>query len=259
MIALLSPSKTQDFESALAFSTATQPRFKEQTLQLAHQLKGYSAGELSELMKISDSLAELNEGRFQAFQDSFTKKNARQALLAFKGDVYTDIQVNEYSADEFNYAQDHLRILSGLYGLLRPLDFIQPYRLEMKTPLNNSQGKDLYAFWGSQLTEQLQKDLRAQGDDIVVNLASKEYAKALKLKELDAEVVSPVFLDKKPGKDAKIIAIYAKKARGTMANYLIRHRISKKADITHFAEDGYSYQKNLSKDHEMVFLRTHSS
>ncbi|MDF2379637.1 MAG: peroxide stress protein YaaA [Candidatus Gracilibacteria bacterium] len=255
MIALLSPSKTQDFETDYSAVKSTQLRFKDQSLELIELLKQYSPDEISKLMKLSQNLSELNTDRYSSYQKDFRQAETQQALMAFIGDVYTYIEVHQYDQKDFEFAQDHVRIISGLYGLVRPLDRIQTYRLEMKTALKNDKGKNLYAFWGSELREILEKDLSQQGDQVIVNLASMEYSKALQLSQIHAEVVTPVFKEKKSGKELSIIALYAKEARGMMTNFIIKNRLQKPEQLKAFDQTGYVYQEELSENGEMVFVR----
>lgn len=258
MIAILSPSKTQDFESPLVTQSFTEGRFHKESEELVKILQKYPQEDLMKLMSISENLAQLNYDRFQEFEREYTELNSRQALLAFKGDVYTHIEVDQYSEDDFQFAQKHLRTISGLYGLLRPLDRMQPYRLEMKTGLMNERGKNLYEFWGSELRETLEKDLSEQGDKIVVNLASKEYSKALQLKKIDADVINVAFKEEKPGEEPKIIALFAKLARGMMANYIVKNRLSDPEQLKEFSQTGYAFQKDFSNEGEYVFVRNQS-
>ncbi|MCL4123732.1 UNVERIFIED_CONTAM: hypothetical protein GTU68_067122 [Idotea baltica] len=205
-------------------------------------------------MSISNKLAELNADRYDAWQPKATKKNARQALLAFKGDVYVGLQANTFEAADFDFAQNHLAMLSGLYGILRPLDLMQPYRLEMGTKLKNECGKDLYDFWGDDITLALNKQLKKNQGDVLVNLASNEYFRSVRVDQLNAKVIAPVFKDLKNGK-YKIISFFAKKARGTMAGWIIRKRITDAKKLTKFAEDGYYYSAEESTADKPVFLR----
>ena len=255
MIVTLSPSKSLDYDSPLATERYTQPDFLDDAQALVDILRGYDVEGLGELMGISENLSELNVERFQSWSRPFTPDNARQALLAFDGDVYTDIGTDSYDEDDFAFAQDHVRTLSGLYGLLRPLDLIQPYRLEMGTRLENSRGKNLYAFWGARIARALNEALAKQGDDVVVNLASKEYFKAIDQSALDARIVTPVFQQLRKNGDYRIVAIYAKRARGTMTDWIVRHRITEPAELAEFAEDGYRYDAEASTEDDFVFLR----
>ena len=205
-------------------------------------------------MDVSDKIAELNYERFQQFSTPFSTENARQALFAFKGDVYTGIDIENYNCKELDFAQDHLRILSGLYGLLRPLDLIQPYRLEMKTKLKNPRGKDLYTFWGDRLAKELTKELESQKQAVLVNLASNEYFKAINKKELKADIITPVFKEHKNGKYS-VIAIFAKKARGMMSDFIIKNKIEDPERLKTFKQEGYEFSEPQSKGNELVFIR----
>lgn len=254
MLMVISPAKTLDYTSPLATETFTQPRFLEQSSQLIEVLRKLSPSELAELMKLSDKLAGLNVARFTEWQPDFTLENARQAILAFKGDVYTGLDAQTLSADDFNYAQQHLRILSGLYGVLRPLDLMQPYRLEMGTKLDNAQGKNLYEFWGTRITESLNQCIAENKTDTVLNLASNEYFKAVKPKQLAGTLINVDFKDLKNGQ-YKIISFYAKKARGLMARYVIQHKIDSVEALKNFSEQGYYYSAEQSKPNHLVFLR----
>ena len=207
MLIVISPAKTLDYDTPPATKTATQPDFLDQSAKLIKELKQLSPQEIASLMNISDKLAQLNAARFEAWNKKFTTKNAKQAVLAFKGDVYTGLDADSLSEKQFEFAQKHLRILSGLYGLLRPLDLMQAYRLEMGTKFANQRGKDLYSFWGNQITDKLNEELSSQKKPVLVNLASNEYFKSIKTKELKAEIITPVFKDWKGGK-YKIISFY---------------------------------------------------
>ena len=257
MLTILSPSKTQDFSngsvdvSKLPNST---PVLLDDSQKLVKELKKKSEADIADLMDVSEKIATLNHERYQHFSVPFTAENARQALLAFKGDVYTDIAVDDYSEQEFAFAQDHLRIISGLYGLLRPLDLMQPYRLEMKTSLENSRGENLYKFWGNRITQQLNEALQSQESKVLVNLASNEYFKSIDTKQLVGEVITPVFKENKDGK-YKVIAIYAKRARGKMANFIIRQAIDQPEQLKTFTDGGYEYSDSLSSEREWVFVR----
>ncbi|ERH63065.1 hypothetical protein N172_22340 [Pantoea dispersa EGD-AAK13] len=254
MLMVISPAKTLDYESPLATSRFTQPALLEKSQQLIDVARDLSPAQIASLMGISDKLAHLNADRFSQWQPPFSPDNARQAILAFKGDVYTGLQAETFSEADFDFAQKHLRMLSGLYGLLRPLDLMQPYRLEMGIKLANPAGKDLYSFWGDLLTQKLNDALAEQGDDVLINLASDEYFKAIKPKQLNAELVKPVFLDEKNGK-FKVISFYAKKARGLMSRYVIEKRLTKPAQLKKFDVDGYFFDAAESKGNELVFKR----
>jgi hypothetical protein len=254
MLMVISPAKTLDFESPLATQRFTQSTLLEKSQQLIDVARDLSPAQIGSLMGISDKLAHLNADRFNQWQPPFTLDNARQAILAFKGDVYTGLQAETFSEADFDFAQQHLRMLSGLYGVLRPLDLMQPYRLEMGIKLANPAAKDLYGFWGDLLTQKLNDAMAEQGDEVLINLASDEYFKAVKPKQLNGELIKPVFLDEKNGK-FKVISFYAKKARGLMSRYVIQNRLSKPEQLKQFDVDGYFYAADESKGNELVFKR----
>lgn len=254
MLTVLSPAKTLDYESPLATEVHSTPDFLDDAETLIGELRELSPPRVSELMGISPRLGDLNFGRYLNWHRPFTPDNARQAVLAFKGDVYTGLAADELSEKDLKWAQDHLRILSGLYGLLRPLDLMQPYRLEMGTRLANSRGKNLYEFWGDRITSALNQCLAQQPSPVLVNLASNEYFSAVQKKKLDGDVITPVFRDWKNGR-YKVISFYAKKARGMMANHIIRHRLTDPAGLRDFADGGYRFDEGLSSAREWVFLR----
>lgn len=258
MLITISPAKTLDFESPLATTHFTQPELLKYSQQLIEECRKLSSSDIASLMKISDKLAGLNAARFGEWQPNFTPENARQAILAFKGDVYTGMQAELFSEDDFQFAQQHLRMLSGLYGVLRPLDLMQPYRLEMGIKLKNKKGSDLYQFWGNTITEALNKALEEQGDNILINLASDEYFKSVNLKKLNAEIVKPVFLDEKNGK-YKVISFYAKKARGLMSRFIIQEKLTNKAQLKEFDLEGYQFNSAESEGNTLVFKRTESA
>jgi len=253
MLMIISPAKTLDYESPLATETHTQPDFLDDACELIDQLKELEPHQVSNLMSISDKLGQLNAERFQSWHTPFTPDNARQAVLAFKGDVYTGLDAESFSSGDFSFAQKHLRILSGLYGLLKPLDLMQPYRLEMGTRFENTRGKDLYAFWGTKITDALNQ-LLASDDKVLVNLASNEYFKSVQKKHLDARLVTPQFKDWKNGQ-YKMISFYAKKARGLMCRYAIQNRITQADDLKGFNLDGYYFSEDQSDNNNWVFLR----
>lgn len=254
MLIVVSPAKTLDYESPLATQKFTQPELVEYSKQLIDVCRQLTPADIASLMKVSDKIASLNVARFEQWSEEFTTENARQAILAFKGDVYTGLDAQTLSDADFEYAQKHLRMLSGLYGLLKPLDLMQPYRLEMGTKLANEQGSNLYQFWGSIITEKLNAAIEAQGDNVLINLASNEYFKAVKPKLLDAQIITPVFKDCKNGQ-YKVISFYAKKARGMMARYIIENRIDSVADLTQFDSAGYYFVEEESSPTELVFKR----
>ncbi|WP_224997956.1 peroxide stress protein YaaA [Cesiribacter sp. SM1] len=254
MLIIISPSKTQDFAPLPRSLSYTQPHFLDESSKLVTELRKKKPAALRELMDISDNLAELNHSRYQEWQVPFTIENAKQALFAFKGDVYTGIPAEEYSDEELQYAQEHLRILSGLYGLLRPLDLMQPYRLEMKIKLKNKRGADLYKFWGSRLTEGLNDALQQQKEAVLVNLASNEYYKAVQPKNIKGRIITPQFKEFKNGKYSTV-ALFAKRARGLMTDYILRNRLEAPEDIKGFNQEGYSYSEPQSTGDEWVFVR----
>lgn len=254
MILLLSPAKSLDYESPLLSKRSTKPRFIEDSAELIAQLRKLSVDEVGKLMSISEKLAQLNYDRFASWEQEFTKENARPAIWAFTGDVYQGMELAEWTAGDFAIAQARVRILSGLYGILRPLDLMQPYRLEMGTKFANQRGKNLYEFWGSALTDSLNADLKKSGSNFVVNLASNEYFSAVKKKELAGQLITPVFKDEKNGK-YKIISFYAKKARGMMADYIVRNEVTDPQVLQKFKTAGYRFSKADSDDATLVFLR----
>ena len=253
MLMLISPAKTLDFETPAHTAHYSQPDFLNESQQLIDALRDLAPQDISALMKISDKLGTLNYQRFADWQTPFSPDNAKQAVLAFRGDVYTGLAADNMSDDDLAFAQQHLRILSGLYGLLRPLDLIQAYRLEMGTKFANARGKNLYDFWGGEITEAINAQLEDAGP-LVVNLASNEYFGAVKPKALNAEVITPVFKDFKNGK-YKIISFYAKKARGLMSAYIIKNRITDAEQLKAFDVDGYYFSPEESSASEWVFLR----
>ncbi|HLV77196.1 MAG TPA: peroxide stress protein YaaA [Marinobacter sp.] len=256
MLMIISPAKTLDYESPLATERYTQPEFLDDACELIDQLKALEPHQVSNLMSISDKLGQLNAERFRTWRTPFTPDNARQAVLAFKGDVYTGLDAASFSEDDFDFAQKHLRMLSGLYGLLRPLDLMQPYRLEMGTRFENSRGKDLYAFWGTRLTRAL-NELLASDDKVLVNLASNEYFKSVQKKDIEGRLITPQFKDWKNGQ-YKMISFYAKKARGLMCRYAIQNRITQAEDLKGFDFDGYYFSDEQSSADNWVFLRDES-
>ncbi|MHA6494156.1 peroxide stress protein YaaA [Pseudomonas borbori] len=254
MLMVISPAKTLDYETPPAIQRYTQPAHLDHAQDLINQLRDLSPAQIAELMHLSDKLAGLNAARVGSWSRTFTPENAKQALLAFKGDVYTGLKAEDFSEADFDFAQDHLRMLSGLYGVLRPLDLMQPYRLEMGTKLANPRGKDLYAFWGEQISGWLNEALAAQGDDTLINLASNEYFAAVKRHALNARVIDTEFRDLKNGQ-YKIISFYAKKARGLMARYVIKERLIDPTGLKDFNDQGYAYSSALSTPNKLVFLR----
>ena len=254
MLILVSPSKTFDFDTAPRTRKSTQPVFLDESKQLIRELKKLSPQDICSLMSVSSNLGELTHERFKKWKLPFTADNAKQAVLAFKGDLYNGLEAEDLSATDLNYAQKHLRILSGLHGVLRPLDLIQPYRLEIGTDFANQRGKNLYEFWGDRITDELNKTLSTLKSDIVINLASNEYFRAINKKKLEATVISPAFKDLKNG-NYKIISFYAKKARGQMAGWIIRNRVDNPTQLRKFRIAGYRYRKELSAPGSPTFSR----
>ena len=257
MLMVISPAKTLDYETPPATSRFTLPQYLDHSQALIEQLRELSPAQISQLMHVSDKIGGLNAARFGSWTPAFTPDNAKQALLAFKGDVYTGMHAEDFSQADFDYAQQHLRLLSGLYGLLRPLDLMQPYRLEMGTKLANARGKDLYAFWGTRISEWLNQALAEQGDDVLLNLASNEYFSAVKKSALNARIINTEFKDLKNGQH-KIISFYAKKARGMMSRFVIKERIDNPEHLKQFDEQGYRFSAEQSKPDLLVFLRDHA-
>jgi cytoplasmic iron level regulating protein YaaA (DUF328/UPF0246 family) len=253
MIAIISPAKRLDFDNRVDFKP-TEVRFKKETKSLIETLRQKSEKEVQTLMSLSDRLANLNLERYQQFQTDATPKDAKQALFAFQGDVYQGMQADTFDKNDVDYAQQHLRMLSGLYGILRPLDMIQPYRLEMGTKLSINGHDTLYSFWGDKIAKALQKDLQEQGDDIIINLASNEYFKAVDTKAMEARIVDVDFKEVKAGK-YKTVAIYAKKARGMMAHFMIKNKISNPQHLQGFDYDGYTFNDSISEGNKLVFTR----
>ncbi len=256
MLIVISPAKTLDFDTQACTDNYSQAVFLDDAQQLMQLLRKLSRTELSQLMKISAKLADLNYDRNINWQLPFSPKNAKQAVLAFKGDVYTGLAAENYTAEDFQFAQKHLRILSGLYGLLKPLDLIQAYRLEMGTKLPNPNGKNLYAFWNDKVTTAINATLEQENANVLINLASNEYFKVIKPKLLNARVITPVFKDFKNGQ-YKVISFLAKKARGYMTSYIIKNKIAKAIDIKAFNEYGYAYNEHMSTDGQWVFTKEH--
>jgi cytoplasmic iron level regulating protein YaaA (DUF328/UPF0246 family) len=257
MLIVLSPAKSLDYETPARIKTHTLPRFNERSAELIGQLRRLAPQDVSALMDISDKLAVLNVTRYADWSPEYTAANSKQAVLAFNGDVYDGLDATSLSTDDLAFTQKHVRILSGLYGLLRPMDWMQPYRLEMGTRLANPAGKDLYAFWGDDVTNLINADMAAlkhEGPATLVNLASEEYFKVVRPKVLQARVITPVFEDWKGGR-YKIISFHAKRARGTMARYAVTHRVTEPAKLKRFAEDGYAFDAGASDDSRWVFRR----
>ncbi|NLY65259.1 MAG: peroxide stress protein YaaA [Alcaligenaceae bacterium] len=254
MLFVLSPAKKLDYDTPLSIKKHTQPLFVPQATELIEILKTKSAEDISALMSLSPALSELNVNRYATWVPTFDQHNSRQALFAFNGDVYEGLDASTLNAEQVDWAQEHVAILSGLYGVLRPLDLMQPYRLEMGTRLENAQGKNLYAFWGSQLATYLNERLQAQKSKVLVNLASEEYFKSVDLKTLDARVVQCVFQDYKNGV-YKIISFNAKRARGLMARFAIETKAQKPEDLKLFDKEDYRFDPSVSSEDKLVFRR----
>jgi cytoplasmic iron level regulating protein YaaA (DUF328/UPF0246 family) len=249
---IIAPSKTQELNKKI-YDEFTTPELLESAGYLVQNLKKLGKEKIGELLKTKEKLTELNWDRFSRFSVPFDTGNAAQAIMTFKGDVYSGLDTGNYGKSDFNFAQKHLRILSGLYGVLKPLDLIQPYRLEMATKFSTDKGKNLYEFWSKQVTEVFNRELKETGN-VLINLASVEYFKVLKVKQLNAEVITPSFKEKK-GSEYKVVAIHSKRARGMMANYIIKNRIDSPEEIKKFSSDGYGFNSSLSDEKEWVFTR----
>ncbi|MFV1982442.1 MAG: peroxide stress protein YaaA [Thiohalomonadales bacterium] len=254
MLLVVSPAKKLDYESHDKTSIHTIPDYLKDSSQLIKRLRDFSTLDISELMDVSTKIATLNFDRYAKWTPNFTLKNSKQSILAFKGDVYTGMDALSFNNADFKFAQKHLRILSGLYGLLRPLDLMKAYRLEMGSKLSTTRGKNLYEFWDTTITDGLNEQLKKIKSDVLINLASNEYFKSVKKPHLNANIITPMFKDYKNG-DYKMIGIYAKKARGLLSRYIIKNKISNPEDIKNFTLEGYKFNKKLSKDYNWVFTR----
>lgn len=257
MLTIISPAKKLDYSQLSEARAYTQPLLLEHSEQLLNDLRLLSPNDICSLMGLSDKLGALNYERFQEWQLPFSTDNAKQAILAFKGDVYQGLDAENMSSEELNWAQDNLRILSGLYGLLRPLDLMQPYRLEMGTKFANNRGANLYQFWGDIITKQLNKLLAASPKSALINLASNEYFKSVQPKDLEAEIITPVFMDQK-GDKYKIISFFAKRARGLMSAFIIKNKITDPQKLKTFDVDGYRFNAAMSEGNKWVFCRAES-
>lgn len=250
MLILISPAKTLDYSTS-PIQEFTQPDFTTDVKALVTVMKKKSAADIAKLMHISDNLANLNEERYKTFQKEFNFENSKQALLAFKGDVYTKIDVDNYTEEDFAFAQDHLRILSGLYGLLKPLDLIQPYRLEMGIKLETKKGKNLYEYWDKKIAKAIDA---VAAKKTIINLASQEYFKAVDLKTLKSPVISIHFKEHRNDK-YQVVGFFAKQARGMMTNYAIKNKITEPEQLKTFNEEGYEFAPSLSSETDWVFIR----
>ncbi len=256
MLVVISPAKRLDWVERDV--EATQPDFQDDAIRLSKTARNLTLGDLKKLMDLSDDLARLNRDRYRAFADAPELEATRPAALAFAGDTYQGLEATSLDADEMAWAQDHLRILSGLYGVLRPLDAIQPYRLEMGSKLKTRRGTNLYEYWRDQLSKALNAQGAEVGSEVLVNCASQEYFGAVDLKALNLKVITPVFMEDKAG-TPKIISFFAKKARGAMARYIIQHRLTDPAGLLEFDSGGYEYRPDLSEDDKPAFVRPYSA
>lgn len=254
MLTVLSPAKTLDYESPSITDQMSTPQFMDQSALLVDDARTLAPDDIRSLMGVSEAIASLNHERFMNWAPESTTANAKQAILAFKGDVYTGLEAETMSTNDLEFAQAHLRILSGLYGLLRPLDLMQPYRLEMGLKFSNQRGKNLYEFWGERITDAINADLSSAGTETLVNLASNEYFKAVKTKSLNADIITPQFKDLKNGQ-YKMISFFAKKARGVMARYIIDNQLTDPEQLKSFTGSGYYFSAEQSSGNNLVFLR----
>ncbi|PIK15796.1 peroxide stress protein YaaA [Halobacteriovorax sp. JY17] len=252
MLVIVSPAKKLDFETSSPISDFVEPKFIEKSKELIRDLRKCSPAEVSKMMKLSEALTDLNVQRYKSFKTPFTPKNAKQAIFSFKGDTYVGFDAETLSAPQIKYAQKHMRILSGLYGVLSPLELIQPYRLEMGTKFSCNGSKNLYEFWKSDLTSELNSILKKE--KVLVNCASTEYSGAVNFSAIDGRVVTPVFKDKK-NDQYKIISFFAKKARGMMARYIVENKVTEVEDLKNFGSDGYAFSESMSSENEFVFTR----
>jgi cytoplasmic iron level regulating protein YaaA (DUF328/UPF0246 family) len=255
MLIILSPAKSLDYQTPVKLKKHTLPQFVPESAKLIADLKILSPQQLAKLMGLSDQLAALNVGRYREWSSKFTAENSKQAIFAFAGDVYDGLDASTLNAKDLDFAQDHVRILSGLYGVLKPFDLMQPYRLEMGTAFKNVRGKNLYEFWGERITKELKKSLASQKNPFLLNLASEEYFKVLQAADFDCPIISPVFKDAKAGQ-YKIISFYAKRARGLMTRFVVENRLTDAADLKQFNLAGYRYNAAASKPLQPVFYRT---
>ncbi len=254
MLIVVSPAKTLDYTTPPKVKKFTLPDYLDDSAELIHRMREFSSLDISDLMHVSTKIADLNFDRYEAWDKNFTEENAKQAVLAFKGDVYTGLDAENFSSKDFNFAQKHFRMLSGLYGLLRPLDLMQPYRLEMGIRLTTDRGKNLYEFWDNIVTEGLNDQLKKTQSKFLINLASNEYFKVVKPKVLKGTIITPAFKEFKNG-EYKMIGVYAKKARGLMSRYIIQNQLSDIEDIKSFNIEGYKFNSNVSGGNTWVFTR----
>jgi cytoplasmic iron level regulating protein YaaA (DUF328/UPF0246 family) len=256
MLAVVSPAKKLDFETEAPEMPVTQPQFIEDAEELVGVARKKTRRDLMNLMGISENLADLNYQRFQHFTTPFDRENAKPAVYAFRGDTYVGLDADTLDQKDLDWAEDHFRMLSGLYGMLKPRDLMQPYRLEMGTKLANPRGKDLYAFWGEKIATEINAITKGHKDRSLINLASNEYFKSVKTKLLEGPVITPVFKEIK-GNTAKVIGFSAKRARGMMARYMITNRIENPEQLKSFGDGGYEFREDLTTGNDWVFTRTH--
>ncbi|MCB1850546.1 MAG: peroxide stress protein YaaA [Gammaproteobacteria bacterium] len=254
MLLVISPAKTLDYQSPLKTRSYTIPDYLDDAQILVNRVRRYSVLDIAELMQVSMQIAELNFERFHAWHTPFTPDNARQAVLAFKGDVYAGLDAGSFSSADIRFAQNHLRILSGLYGLLRPLDLMQPYRLEMRRRIDTERGENLYRFWQEKISDGLNRQLRRLNTKWLINLASQEYFKSIDTDRLNARLITPEFRDWKNGQ-YKMISVFAKKARGQLSRFIIQNRLNRPEQIQEFDVDGYRFNQKLSAEGKWVFTR----
>jgi len=254
MLAILSPAKTLDYQTPLTTNKSTQADFKTESKELIATLRKFAPAQIGSLMKISDNLAELNHRRYAEWQNQASNNNARPALFAFKGDVYLGLDAQTLGARDINFAQKHLRVLSGLHGLLRPLDLIQPYRLEMGTRLATRHGSNLYQFWGNKVTDNINNALAQQTSKVLLNLASNEYYQVIQAERIEGRILNINFKELRDGK-YRFVSFAAKRARGLMARYMIDNRITRPSQLRQFDVDRYAFNEALSRDDEWIFTR----
>ncbi len=254
MLIVISPAKTLDYDTHPVTPEYSIPAYLDDAEIIVARVRKYSLSEIRDTMALSERLAKLNFERFKSWHKPFTPMNSKQAILAFKGDVYAGIDAATFSESDFAFAQQHLRILSGLYGILRPLDLMQPYRLEMGRKIDNERGKNLYEFWQDRVTDGINRELARMGCRYLINLASSEYFKVIDPKRVEADIITPVFKDYKNGQ-YKTIGFYAKKARGRFSRFIIKERLSDPKELKNFDVDGYCFNESLSTDHKLVFTR----
>jgi len=254
MIILISPSKSLDFEKPNPITETTSVDFPKETSELVKKLQSFSVADIRQLMNLSDNLAILNYERYQNWQKEKNPKISRAALHAFQGDVYQGLEADTFNEEDLEFAQKHLRILSGLYGLIKPFDLIQPYRLEMGTSLHIKDSSNLYEFWGDKITQKINEQISKHEQKIVINLASQEYFKAVKDKKIESEIITPHFKEQK-GDKYKVVSFYAKKARGVMSAYIIKHRIQDAKLIKDFDWNNYQFNEKLSTETDWIFTR----